>query len=59
MVAVGIGLLWAAYVLTLYGYTKVHQMPISIQDLVIPGHYDACQWSNAIAIGKDTKATTC
>lgn len=59
MIAIGLLTLWVSYVLTIYGYTKVHQMPVSIQDLVIPGRYDACKWGSDLKQGEANKASGC
>lgn len=59
MIAVGLALLWVSYTLILYGWTKFHQMPVSLMDLTIPGRYDACKWTTDVEQGKTNKSTGC
>lgn len=39
MIVIGMGLVWSGYTLTYFGYTLLHNMGVSLADLVIPGKY--------------------
>lgn len=39
MPAIGMGMLWAGYTLTFWGYCLIRGYKIGVLDIVVPGHY--------------------